>query len=1113
VEKIESSPSKAPLAGPKIEPAKGTSQAGDRATAPKPSSATRSAPASRNADINEIVPILPSDFLAPDAEPTQRELDSLETVSPPRGRKALIASLVMTLGVVAIAGGLVIGFWTIFVGAEKRQRASAEEQFANERYNTAAADFKKLITDFPKSEQDAYYKFMLELSNLGDAANGSSRETLEDFRKFLHNHKDDPLLKDKRKAIASMLRKLAESLGDTDELASIAVARAALELSKEYDPNNAALKEIAAKLDQQEAKIVLDQKRAGYMEKLTKFVEARAPIEVLKKIRGQIRGEKLEEDPELVAKLKEVEKVLRSRIQFVEVKDVPAAAAPEPVEPSLLVIPYRAAPQQPKSGLSRVVIALDRGVLYALDEATGKFRWATRVGIDTTALPVRLPATAQSPEMFLVLSADRNTLMALAAADGSVAWRRSLSKPALGRPVLVDQRVYVPTYDGRVNEIEINNGVLLGYFDLGGEHLSLGAVRQEGTDCLYIPADSDNVYVLDLALTQDPAKPRKKSCIGILTTGHPSGSLRSEPLVLNRVDRPPAPGAQAPGFLVLCQTAGFHQMKLRVFGLPIESTDAAPLQEPFIKGWSWFEPCHDAEKFAFVTDEGIVGLYGINQPGNEDPPIFPYNQAEIHLGPGAQHLVRGQVIHALDDDFWIVAGGTLQRYYYNRFDMHQRLVSSPDWPEAGVPTGAPLHAGQMDQANHILVTVTRDLSRQITLATAVDSRNGKLLWQRQLGFDGLGDPVLLGKDALIVDRNGAILLLEEGRVRSKVGSEWQICDELLADPIQGLVPGSIQMIADGPNTVHQLAVTSPGPKQGSQLVVRTIRAVPGNKPTVVPGWIQMPANPQMAGALVPQITAALVHGALVIPMSDETLHLFKLPLTVHPGRAGPNWRSRSADEDAPGHVVGLRGEEFLSTDGSRGLTRWTWSFEMNNYQRVIPTKEMSARIVTAPLVLHPADDKAALKIYVADALGNLSLLDGDSLKTEKSWPLQGKITSGPFARGSRVFVIVDRKRLVCVDPAKDAPLWQYETSDSEITGQPDLVGDMLIVATPRGRFVGLDPQSGAPRGPGYTLNVSAAPAGTPVAVGPETALVPLTDNTLFFLSLQLLQDRQAALRR
>ena len=170
---------------------------------------------------------------------------------------------------------------------------------------------------------------------------------------------------------------------------------------------------------------------------------------------------------------------------------------------------------------------------------------------------------------------------------------------------------------------------------------------------------------------------------------------------------------------------------------------------------------------------------------------------------------------------------------------------------------------------------------------------------------------------------------------------------------------------------------------------------------------------------------------------------------------------------------------------------------------------MPARIVTAPLDQPPASEKEPSRIWVANSQGDVSLLNGNSLATEKTWRLSGKISAGPFARGQRIFVILDRKKLVCIDPAKAAPAWQYEMAD-EIVGQPCLVDGMLILASPKGQFVGLDPDNGQKRGPKHELNVSAAPTGTPVAVAGKGAIVPLTDGTVLFLSPQLLVDRQAA---
>src|SRR5207253_4583005 len=100
-------------------------------------------------------------------------------------------------------------------------------------------------------------------------------------------------------------------------------------------------------------------------------------------------------------------------------------------------------------------------------------------------------------------------------------------------PLVVGQGAFVPTYDGRVYDIETVQGHVLGHFELG-QNLTVGGAWQPGTDLLYFPGDSDYLYVLDAALGNRPNSAQTKECVAILHTGHPSGSLRSEPILVNR---------------------------------------------------------------------------------------------------------------------------------------------------------------------------------------------------------------------------------------------------------------------------------------------------------------------------------------------------------------------------------------------------------------------------------------------------------------------------------------------------------------------------------------------------------------------------------------------------
>jgi hypothetical protein len=268
---------------------------------------------------------------------------------------------------------------------------------------------------------------------------------------------------------------------------------------------------------------------------------------------------------------------------------------------------------------------------------------------------------------------------------------------------------------------------------------------------------------------------------------------------------------------------------------------------------------------------------------------------------------------------------------------------------------------------------------------------------------------------------------------------------------------------------------------------------------------------KLAGALGG--TPAIAGQSLLVPLADGATRRFAL--TDGHSEGGPDWRAARVDEDARAHIVALGANEFLTTDGSRGLTHWRWPTGAPEFQTVPenrkPTVELPARIVSAPVLLPNTKEDGQWQVAVADAEGNLHLLRGPDLKQEQRWSLGGKITAGPFRRGQHLGCVVERRRLLWIDPAKEGLLWEYKSPGETIVGEPQVVGDLVLVADLAGRFIGFDPASGKAMGPGYTLKTSAAPAAVPVAFGPNMAFVSLSDGTGLLLALRLLRDPLAAL--
>jgi hypothetical protein len=552
---------------------------------------------------------------------------------------------------------------------------------------------------------------------------------------------------------------------------------------------------------------------------------------------------------------------------------------------------------------------------------------------------------------------------------------------------------------------------------------------------------------------------------------------------------------------------------LRAFGLPLQGAAAPPplgvQNEPRVRGWPWFQPYHDPEKIVLVTDKGVVGWFGIKQLRTQDNHLFPMVADEVLVGgpeaqgnPDGTGAGRAQVVANQGDDLWLLAFGGLQRMSF-RMDPKKgpRLAVDSQWQEP-LLLGSPLHKSQTDAGETTFFLVTQSMTRNACLATAVSADKKAILWQRQLGLVCQGEPVLLGQDVLALDQGGGVLAFNPENHPPQAKEPWQIGGQTLATPHEdnpAFLP-SLHLAGDATSAYE---VSCPG--KGNRLFIRRFRRADSGKLVSEDAdekTVELNARP--AG------NVAMGANALLLPLQDGTLARVRLPVDNNRPIPGPDWRTTRSPADARSFVVWINAEEFLTTDGSRGLTHWRWT-EGKTYAAVppekLPTIELRARISSPPVVLPRKDEKAPLEVCVADADGVLTLLQGDRLEEARRWEVGGKITTGPFVRGGGVGCVVDRTRLLWFEPGKKETAWEFATNGEEIVGGPQLIDGMLVLADESGRFLGLDPATGKALGKGYTLKANVAPAAGPVAFGAGRAFAPLTDGTVLLLSLEHLREK------
>jgi hypothetical protein len=1043
----------------------------------------------------------------------------------------------------------------VFRQSEEKSAEAAYALFGESQYGPAAEDFKELVKRFASvSSRLDEYKSMAELSDALAAAVSPERpdEAMDKLAEFAKTHKGDEVVKKHTDAFAKVSGTLMDKVIE-EQKANPSVDTPPLMDKVEFLlAKSVALggADPVATSRRQESVLVVRSIHGAWARRKNAHDNivaqltnpALPPIQSLKEVTEFFRvfGKSypgLEEEADVKAAFEACYKR-----HFDSVVAIPAGESPE--KSGTGEIPFRSILFDPptqdtleqRAGDDSVVLSLIRGVLYAQSRQTGATLWFVRVGLDTTTLPIRVPATAANPERILALLADTKTLHAFDP-DGHEVWSYRLGSPCLGRPVVIDNRVFLPTLDGQVHEVELAAGRPLCRWQLG-QPLSVGGTREANSNVIYFPADDFCVYALNV----DP-DPAKRGCQAILYTNHPAGSLRGEPLVVAPRTKSGAEAEAAPeltpGFLILNQTNGLEATQLRVFALPLakRSGPAVSLNPvPRLRGWTWFPPFHDGEKVVAVTDAGDFSIFGIPQAGNSDAGLFPLvptlNLQEA-LQTGGAASGRAQVVNVQGDDFWVFSGGVLHRFEkaWNPA-VGPKLV--PGWAET-LELGSPLHASQIVQdratGQNTLYVVTHARRKEVYLVTAVNDEDGKKQWQRQMGLVCQGAPLALGRQENLTagaggdsSRPRVLLAMGQGeelfaidperfdpeRFAKKESSWLSGANSYLAGPLDDN-PGNPAVVVAEADGLSAYEVAFPG--GGNRMLVRHVTFDPDTrKTTKTEQEVKLPVAASPAGP------PALVGKSLVVALSDGVLYRVSLSPPGAVAIAGANWRTARVGPEGRGYVAALGPDTLVATDGGKGLSCWKINEQGIMYGLPAETPdgeahalELDERVVAPPLVLPGSPHQ----LLVAGSGGVLHLLrvetNGALKKTSVSWKPGGRVTVGPFLRtpagsGPRVGCVLDGNRLVWIDP-KDATskMWEFKTDGAAIVGEPQLVGNSLIVADQDGGIAALDLATVKRLSKPYSLPGSIAPAAPPVAFDRKNLFVPLTDGTALLLPLELLK--------
>ncbi len=1064
--------------------------------APKPApplAVAKSLPAPKEVDWATAA----DEMKAPPGMVTKRAVEE-DDDSPIRARakkKGGLSKVVFWGLVVVLLGTVGATVYMLFlreVASELQLATEAETMFNDGKYGDAGKRYEQLFAEYPTSEDAAKYQFFAKFAGVQTgvgavATRDNPASAQKAFGQFVGEFGDTPLARPKDgygALIDQVGQKLVTILHDhagdrvkdfrkdrTKPPAPLAVADKSVAdglallgtLDKYRDPTTPNPDALRAKFDAVTAEIAGERARLATLAPW-RDLAADPTEERIETFEAAMVAAALNKDAEVLQMAAAARKAIRELVRFSEDQ---LAAKRSPGEPRTVafVAPAVLNSPDPKPVLdanAETIHVVSRGILYALDGHTGAPQWAARVaGLADPKPPEPLvvPLGDGAGEWVIVpTNVDgKPALVARRGRTGEPEWSQALPAPAFGRPARIGGQLFVALQDsvGTVVQFDLRTGEKAGSFELRqrlGTPLGVLAGTRPGHGFLIAPGDSRRVFIFEIGRETPDGGRIPPTCVRILQTDHPKDSLLGEPVLAATAD------PTSPRRLVLAQRAGTKGTKLRAFGLPNPTelaevkadaeTPAEQTADVTVPGHIGFSPVSDGERVAVATDAGVFAVFGVAQPGNADKPLFAVPGTKPTGDPDA--LDMAQVVAADDDTFWVLAGGQV-----SRLRLAVDPVAGPKlaasgavhWNDKPVSLGAAAGRPQLRPALNVAVVTVRPEAADAVHVVAFDLDSGEVKWWRQLGAVAAHPPIPTPDGHLLVDQAGGVYRL--ARLTPTDGGEPILTATVLAKPLAsvGGLPAEVAVSADGKDV--WVAAADAG-KAGVKLLVRKFR---DGKPA---GETTLPIPGQLAGPV------AVLGDKLLVALTSGSV--YRIGIADTEPQQGSQWKAGGGN-DVRCYLTVTGPDEFLVTDGGTRAVRWKWAGDA-------PQKSggpwTARNPISRPVTVTSVDGNP--HYLIADAKGVVLLFDPTKTTDPvRRWngtadgPIPAGAATGPVFVGDKVVLgTVDRKTIVALDPAKDAPAW--------VTPEPPDAGEVLGF-TPSGKRVlvtylsglvrEIDPETGA----------------------------------------------------
>ena len=690
---------------------------------------------------------------APKSSPSAgnpRGWSRLASSKRPGEQDVLTSPLVLGLGGLALILLLAAGAIWLLIGREGSDRLfeAAEADRQSGRYAQAISGYEQFLLEYPGDRRNLDVQYALGLTRIERHSGGSSPDfstAVAQFDEFVRNNRDSPRFDSLREPLREIAQEI--SLGAsaaairTGDRKLLTPAEEGQRLFDRYAASDGSTDATRRALSNEFAKAETAVRKREYFDAAAEKIDAAIAKNDFATAFGTrfdllTRYPDLRNDRRVRALLTRSLDAERQLIQEAPSLETGAAVSPAPTGPKVLTLIGHTQARAGEVSDGRLVFAVARNSLVAIDAVTGRPQWRQAVGLDTPFFPLAVDASVPA---LLAFDAGRNQLVLFERETGTPLWRTPLPAAATGPPLVAQGQIDLATADGKLIRLDLESGTPLSVISLPQPVIGPPVLAREGERLITFGAEA-TAYTLDLRTLEPQA---------VSLTGHAAGALDT-------------PGQTLGQLIVICENDQLDSAAVKVFRIEAESGALQQVASERIPGQVRQTPVARGNLLFVSSTPERITAFSISDDAGQ-PPLTRLSGIQI---PDPKE-VKTFLVPGPEGMLW-AAGSALRKLRLAADGIELR----PGSLAPGRHTQPPQESG-----NHLFVARTLPSAAAVYVSRADrDAMTGS--WRTILG----ARPVAVaagGEDATIVTEAGLVATvnpsdLDQNRfLESRPLSQWE----------------------------------------------------------------------------------------------------------------------------------------------------------------------------------------------------------------------------------------------------------------------------------------------------------------------------------------------------